>query len=426
MEAPQPYHSLCRDCLHFWHPEESPARCPQCSSPRIKTHGELPDLSLAHIDCDSFYATVEKRDNPELRDKPVIIGGEHRGVVSAACYVARVYGVRSAMPMFKAKRLCPDAVIIRPNMDKYAAVGQEVRQLMREVTPLVEPLSIDEAFLDLSGTEKLHGTPPALTLASLIRRIENRVGISASVGLSYNKFLAKVASDLEKPRGFAIIGRSEAQEFLSDKPVKMIWGVGKALEKKLNQDGFQQIGDLLSQDEHALMKRYGVMGRRLFHFARGHDTRKVEAHSETKSISVETTFDTDISDPERLSQLLWSMCEKLSKRMKKKGFGARTVTLKLKDKDFNLITRSRTLPDPTQLAENFFQTGRELLLAEANGILAFRLMGIGGSELTEAADADPPNLADPDSIHRKKVEQAMDDIRQRLGDEALVKGRSLN
>ncbi|RED50896.1 DNA polymerase IV [Aestuariispira insulae] len=414
-------HSLCRDCLHLWAGAPGDGRCPRCGSPRLAIHDELPSLSLAHIDCDSFYATVEKRDDPSLRDKPVIIGGGHRGVVSAACYVARVYGVRSAMPMYKALDLCPDAVVIRPNMEKYAAVGQEIRKLMRAVTPLVEPLSIDEAFLDLAGTERLHGTPPAQTLAGLIRRIENRIGVSASVGLSYNKFLAKVASDLEKPRGFAIIGQKEAQTFLADKPVNMIWGVGKALEKKLNQNGFQVIGDLLREDEHSLIKRYGVMGRRLYRFARGQDSRKVEPESETKSISVEYTFDTDIDSFEILAAELSKMCDKLSARMQKKGYGARTVTLKLKDRDFHLITRSKTLPDPTQRAEIFFNIGLDLLKPEINGT-AYRLMGIGGSELVEASEADPPSLANPDSLRKAHLDKTITEIREKLGPSALVKG----
>lgn len=213
---------LCRDCAT---PVLSPAdRCSGCGSPRLIFHRELHSLKIAHIDCDAFYASVEKRDDPSLRDRPVIVGGAQRGVVSAACYIARIKGVHSAMPMFQARKLCPDAVVIRPDMQKYSAVGRQIRTLMQATTPLVEPVSIDEAFLDLSGTERLHHGSPAATLIKLIQSIEAECGITASVGLSYNKSLAKLASDLDKPRGFAILGRHDAPAFLGELPVNKIWG----------------------------------------------------------------------------------------------------------------------------------------------------------------------------------------------------------
>jgi DNA polymerase IV len=211
---------LCRDCVARF--AERPARCPSCGSPRLLAHAELDSLAIAHLDCDAFYASVEKRDNPALRDQPVIVGGGRRGVVSAACYIARLYGVRSAMPMFKALAACPHATVIHPDMAKYARVGREVRDMMRSLTPLVEPLSIDEAFLDLAGTEHLHHGSPARSLARLALEVERRIGVTVSIGLSYNKFLAKIASDLDKPRGFAVIGRGEAVEFLGGKPVGLI------------------------------------------------------------------------------------------------------------------------------------------------------------------------------------------------------------
>ena len=210
MAADEVTKGFCRDCLQdFATPTK---RCKNCGSPRLVTHPEIHDLAIAHIDCDAFYASIEKRDNPELRDKPVIVGGQIRGVVSTACYIARIHGIKSAMPMFKAMKLCPNAIVVKPNMAKYAAAGKIVREIMFEFTPLVQPVSIDEAFLDLSGTEKLHGASPALSLARLVKRIETEVGITASVGLSHNKFLAKLASDFEKPRGFSIIGKSETRE----------------------------------------------------------------------------------------------------------------------------------------------------------------------------------------------------------------------
>jgi DNA polymerase-4 len=420
-----PMVQLCRDCLDMRDvpPEHAGSRrCPACGSPRIVAHPEARSLSIAHIDCDAFYASVEKRDDPSLADKPVIVGGGRRGVVSAACYVARIYGVRSAMPMFKALKACPDAVVIRPNMEKYAAAGREVRALMLETTPLVEPLSIDEAFLDLTGTERLHGRPPIATLAALVLRIEKEIGVTASIGLSYNKSLAKIASDLDKPRGLAMIGRAEAVDFLDPKPVSIIWGVGKALRGKLEKDGIATLHDLKRLDLFELQARYGAMGKRLYHFARGEDDRRVNPEGETKSISSETTFDTDILDAAELKARLWPLCETVSRRMKAKGFSGRTVTIKLKTKDFKTVTRARTLPDPTQLAETLYRTAAPILDKEADG-RAYRLIGVGVSELTDPDQADPIDLADPDAGKRAKIERAMDAVRAKLGDAAVKKGR---
>lgn len=416
---------LCRDCLYqstVPAGQSLPAHCPECQSTRLIAHAELDTLSVAHIDCDAFYASVEKRDNPDLADKPVIVGGGKRGVVSAACYVARIYGVRSAMPMFKALKACPDAVVIRPAMDKYSTVGKQVRTLMQEATPMVEPISIDEAFLDLSGTERLHHRSPAATLAHLVKRIETEIGVTASIGLSYNKFLAKIASDLDKPRGFAVIGEAEGVDFLSTQPVGIIWGVGKALRAKLEKDGLHTVGDLKKFDKFELMGRYGAMGKRLYHFARGEDDRSVSPEGETKSISSETTFNEDIADPERLKLELWPLCETVARRMKAKEFAGRTITVKLKTKDFKTVTRSRTLPNPTQLAETLYRTGAPILDKEANG-RAFRLIGIGASELTDPDQADPLDLADPDSEKRAQVERAIDQVRAKLGKDILKKGR---
>ncbi|MEQ9487382.1 MAG: DNA polymerase IV [Alphaproteobacteria bacterium] len=416
---------LCRTCLsQYCDTKDYPLICPNCGSTRVKVHPELHDLSIAHIDCDAFYASVEKRDNPALRDRPVIVGGGRRGVVSAACYVSRLYGVRSAMPMFKALQACPDAVVIRPNMQKYSAVGREIKALMLDVTPAVEPLSIDEAFLDLTGTERLHGGSPATTLARLVLRIQSEIGVTASIGLSFNKFLAKIASDLDKPRGFAIIGQAEALNFLADKPVGLIWGVGKALRKKLLQDGIETIGQIRQQEEAWLIAQYGAMGRRLYNFSRGLDVRQVDPGDATKSISSETTFDTDISDKATLMKKLWPLCETVARRLKAQNYAARTVTLKLKTKDFKTLSRNRTLASPTQLAETLYRTGSAVLEKEADG-RKFRLLGIGGADLVDPGNADPPDLADPDAAKRANVERAIDKVRAKLGDTAVRKGRGL-
>ena len=383
--------TLCRDCGAFEATRPASGRCLGCGSPRLLSHDELESLPLAHLDCDAFYASVEKHDRPELRDRPVIVGGGTRGVVLACCYVARLSGVRSAMPMFKALKACPDAVVIAPDMAKYRAVGRRVRELMLATTPLVQPLSIDEAFLDLSGTERLHDGPPARTLALLARRIERENGITVSIGLSYNKFLAKVASDLDKPRGFAVLGRAEALDFLAPKSVGLIWGVGAALQQKLARDGITTIGELRQRDERELRERYGAIGQRLARFARGEDDRTVDPDAPMKSVSAETTFERDLAAYEALAAELRPLAEQLARRLERAGRAAAGIALKLKTSDFQVLTRSRRLVDPTQRAETLYAAALPLLRAAADGT-HFRLIGIGADRLAEAALADPPDL----------------------------------
>ncbi|WP_180897700.1 DNA polymerase IV [Martelella soudanensis] len=410
---------LCRDCLRAV--ADAARRCRHCGSPRLLRHSELHALSIAHIDCDAFYAAIEKRDNPELADKPVIIGGAKRGVVSTACYIARISGVKSAMPMFKALEACPDAVVIRPNMEKYAAVGRQLRAMMLELTPLVEPLSIDEAFLDLSGTGRLHRASPAVTLARFAKRVEAELGITISVGLSYCKFLAKIASDLHKPRGFSVIGAAEARSFLADKPVGMIWGVGKAFTETLKRDGITTIGQFQTMEKNELLRRYGVIGPRLYHLARGEDTRSVKPERGAKSISNETTFNTDISDLEELSAILRRLSEKTARRAKAAGFAGHTVVLKLKTADFRIRTRNRHLSAPTQLADRIFSNGLSMLKNETDGT-RYRLIGIGISDLCDPATADPPDLVDPGAAKRAAAEGAIDRLRGKYGLAAVETG----
>ena len=413
--------ALCRDCLHAG---SKAARCPVCGSPRMIAHGEIEDLAIAHIDCDAFYASVEKRDNPSLKDKPVIVGGGRRGVVSAACYVARLYGVRSAMPMFKALAACPNAVVIHPDMAKYARVGNEIREMMRALTPLVEPLSIDEAFLDLAGTVELHHGSPARTLAGFALEVERRIGVTVSIGLSYNKFLAKIASDLDKPRGYAVIGRAEVLDFLGPKPVGLIWGVGKALQAKLAGDGIATIAELRGVDEHQLLRRYGIIGRRLYRFSRGEDDRRVDPDGETKSISAETTFDEDIASTDLLAAELWPLCETVSARMKRYGLLGRSVHLKLKTSDFKILSRSRRLVAPTQLAEALYQAAMPLLKAETTG-RRYRLIGVGAADLVPESEAAQPDLLSQGDRRQVTVERVMDSLRAKLGQDAIRKGRGL-
>ncbi len=385
-------------------------------------------MSIAHIDCDSFYASVEKRDDPTLRDEPVIVGGGRRGVVSAACYVARIRGVHSAMPMFKALKLCPDATVIKPNMEKYSAVGRQIRELMREITPLIEPLSIDEAFMDLTGTERLHRASPAQSMIRLANRIEREIGVTASIGLSYNKFLAKLASDIDKPRGFAVIGQAEAVGFLNTLPVTHIWGVGKSLHKKLVADGIQTIGQLRAHDPDRLVARYGAIGHRLARFSRGEDHRTVIPQSLPKSLSSETTFSEDIGDRDKIVQRLWTLCEKVTDQMKVRKLAGRTVTVKLKSAQFKTITRSQSLSAPTQLAETLYRAAIPLLDRAIDAAPAgskYRLIGVGLSSFVDPLEADPPDLADPDANHRKKVEAVIDQVRGKLGHNAIGKGRAV-
>lgn len=410
---------FCRDCMALL--DKKVRRCASCGSPRLLIHDELFQLFIAHIDCDAFYASVEKRDNPSLNDKPVIIGGGKRGVVSTCCYIARINGVRSAMPMFQALKACPNAVVIRPNMQKYAQVGRQVKDLMRSLTPAVEPISIDEAFLNLKGTSRLHGEPPAIVLARLSRTIEAEIGISVSVGLSYNKFLAKVASDFEKPRGFSVIGEAGALGFLKEQPVSLIWGVGKAMQAKLNRDGIHKIGTLQTMEQSELIKRYGSMGMRLSKLSRGMDARSIESSGKAKSVSAETTFNTDKSTAEELVPILRRLSERVSTSLKSKDIAGRTIVLKLKTTEFKSRTRNRAQADPTQLADKIFQTGRSMLLRELDGS-KFRLLGIGVSDLGPAEDADPVDLIDPQGEKRAAAERAMDKVRNKFGAKSMGLG----
>lgn len=399
-------------------------RCPVCHSPRVINHPELEHLNIGHLDCDAFYAAVEKRDRPELRNVPVIIGGGHRGVVSTACYIARLSGVRSAMPMFQARKLCPEAVVLFPDMAKYRRVAIEIRQIMSTLTPLIEPVSIDEAFLDLSGTTGLHKMNPAQSLNWLTREIEKKVGVTASVGLSHNKFLAKLASDLDKPRGFSVIGENETAAFLAPHSVSMIWGVGKVMREQLARDGITVIGQVQQMPIEDLTQRYGQMGAHVWNLARGMDLRRVEPDSITKSISAETTFDVDINDMKTLTAELWPLCEKVSYRLKSANLAGQVAHLKLKTAGFRLIARQARLSSPTQLAETLYRTGQALLKKEITGDW-YRLIGIGVDALQDAREADPIDLADPEAIRRRKIEEAMDSVRAKLGKNAIVKGRSL-
>lgn len=429
--------ALCRDCYARFRPGPRP-RCPACGSPRVLAHAELDSLGVAHVDCDAFYAAVEKRDDPSLADRPVIVGGGRRGVVATCCYIARISGVRSAMPMGAALRLCPEAVVIRPRMAAYADASRRIRALMLALTPLVEPLSLDEAFLDLTGADRLHGAPPAVTLARLQARIAAEVGVSVTVGLSHNKFLAKIASELDKPRGFALIGRAETADFLAPRPVGAIWGVGAATARALAAQGIDRIGDLRRFDKAQLAARFGAMGARLHDLAWGRDDRRVTPQRDARSVSAETTFDDDIAEAAALRAHLWRLCERVATRMKAQGLRGGVATLKLKRADFRVLTRRLTLSAPTQLADALFAATAPLLAREM-GAAPFRLIGVGLAALSPVGEAaagaagageagagdSVGDLFDPQAAARARAERAMDAIRGRFGADAIAKGRGL-
>jgi len=421
--APERVITVCRECL-----EEFPARakaCRRCGSQRLISHPELGRLSIAHIDCDAFYATIEKRDNPALVDKAVIVGGAIRGVVLTACYVARPFGPRSAMPMYKALQMCPHAVVVKPDMAKYKQVSREVRAIFDTATPIVEALSLDEAYLDLSGTAKLFGRSPAATLAHIARRIEQEIRITVSIGLSYNKFLAKLASDLDKPRGFAVVGREDTVALLHDLPMSRLPGVGPSLADRLKVDGFFNVGDIQRTSEEDLVVRYGELGEHLARLARGDDSRRVNTDREAKGVSAETTLDHDIAAPAELRRILWPLCERVAERLKSNALAGRSVTLKLKSARFKLMTRAHRLSSPTQLAETIFRTAEALLLKEARGT-KFRLIGVGVSMLIDAEHADPRDLfsTGKGAARHAEVERAMDAVRAKFGRRAIRKGRA--
>ena len=412
--------AICRDCeaVASAGPGE---RCARCGSPRLLVHPELEALSIAHIDCDAFFAAVEKRDHPELRDVPVIVGGGKRGVVSTACYIARTYGINSAMPMFKALKACPHAVVMRSRFDVYSAVGREIRLRMLSLTPLVQPISIDEAFLDLGGTARVHGASPALALVRFVREIERQVGITVSVGLSYNKFLAKVASDAEKPRGFSVLGRSDAVSRIGERPISILPGVGERAEERLARAGLTLVRHLAELSQADAVRLIGRDGLRLTRLARGEDDRRVSTERDTKGVSAETTFSTDLATATELEPILWTLCEKVSRRLKAGELAGRSVTLKLKDQRFRLTTRTRSGMPPTQLAARLFEPARRLLREECDGRF-FRLIGIGAGDLCASEEADRGDLADPHVADEKRIDGAIDAIRGRFGAEAVQKG----
>ena len=413
--------ALCRNCL--WTGDDAPRRCPACGSPRMVIHEELATLSMAHMDCDAFYASVEKRDRPELRDVALIIGGGKRGVVTTCCYIARMSGVRSAMPMFKARQLCPQAVILPPEFTKYRTESKRIFSKVRDLTPLVQGLSLDEAWIDMSGTERLHGAPPAVILARLQAEIEAEIGLTVSIGLAANKFMAKIASEIDKPRGFSVVGAAESQSFLAPRPVRILPGVGPVLAASLEKSGFRTVGDIARADLRDLADRFGSHGLHLHKLSLGQDSRVVNPDQHRKTISAETTFFDDLSATEDLENRLWPLCETIARQLRAEGIAGRVAVLKLRTPDFKIITRRRTLPVATQTARTLFTVTRALLAAEPPG-RSYRLIGAGLSDFVEAASAESDFFAD-DEKRSLKSEKAIDALRAKFGKGAVVTGRAL-
>jgi DNA polymerase-4 len=414
--------ALCRDCCTIL--VDTASVCPRCRPGRVVAHPQLFGLTIAHVDCDAFYASVEKRDRPDLASRPVIVGGGVRGVVSAACYVARMYGVKSAMSMFKALKACPDAVVIRPDFEKYTKASRAIRTLMNELTPLVVPLSIDEAVMDLAGTEALHGAPPAVVLARFARRVEHEVGITVSIGLAANRLMGKIAADRNKPRGFVVIGADEARSFLAGEPVRLLPGIGPALARRLGTLGITRLGHLQILSDRDAMLRLGEDGPTLVRRARGEDSRAVHTGRETKSVSAETTFATDLSSVADLERHLWRLSEKLARRLKGQDLAAAGVVLKLKTTNFASRTRAARLSAPTVLPDRLFGAARELLARKATGT-AFRLIGIGANPLAPRDEADHGDLADTETPRLAAAQAAIDSLRDRFGETSVIKGRAL-
>ncbi|HWQ87410.1 DNA polymerase IV [Brevundimonas sp.] len=413
-----PIRAICRDCL--WTGDRKVDRCEACDSRRVVCHDELDRLTIAHLDCDAFYASVEKRDRPELRDRPVIVGGGKRGVVSTCCYVARQYGVHSAMPMFKALKACPEAVVIKPDFRKYVAASEAIFGAVGKLTPLVQTLSLDEAWIGLAGTERLNGGPPAWQLIRLQKQIEQDTGLTVSIGLAPNRFLAKVASELDKPRGFSVLG-SEAKDVLAPRPIRILPGVGPVFARTLNSDGFATVGDLAAADVRDLVKRYGETGLRLHDLAHGRDARLVNPTHDRKGMSAETTFNEDLTSAEDLEGELWPLCEKLASKARRDGVASRVLVLKLRRTDFRIVTRRISLPEPVQTARALFAAGRALMAPELGR--PYRLIGIGMGEVVDAVDV--PALFETPETRALKTETAIDALRAKFGAKAVVAGRAL-
>ncbi len=389
---------------------------------------------IVHVDMDAFFAAIEQRDNPELRGKPVVVGadpkgGRGRGVVSTCSYEARSYGIHSAQPISQAYRLCPQAVYLPVRGERYEEVSRDVRQILSEFTPVIEPVSIDEAFLDVSGTVHLFGGKRALA-EKLQARIEEQTGLTASLGVAPNKMVAKIASDMRKPRGLVIVEPDEVESFLRPLPVGKLWGVGEKTERALKALGIRTIGDLADADRDGLARRFGKYGPELWELAHGRDERPVETSEEVKSVGNEHTFEQDTADPELIASTLMRLCEKVAQRLREGGWRGRTVTTKVRLADFTTLSRARTLERHMDSVPEIFEVACANLERADVGGQKVRLVGVTVSGLQAGAPRQT-RLFDRarDGTDRgdkwRRLGPAIDRIRERFGDDALRHGTSL-
>jgi len=397
--------TLCRDCGALAHSASAPTSCAQCGSPRVVAHPELAQLAIAHVDCDAFYASVEKRDRPELADEPVIVGGGQRGVVLTACYIARRFGVRSAMPMARALQLCPGASVVRPDMEKYRRESRRIRELMEALSPRVESVSIDEAYLDLSESGK--GEPPARSLARLALQVEKRIGVTISIGLAPNKMLAKIASDCGKPRGFYVIGESDKLAVLAPMKVSALPGIGPVMTRKLEEMGYPTIAALRAAKLDELTHRFGRWGRSLLARAHGEDARRVGfGRGRNVSIGAERTFAKDLAKFEDIMAVVETISQRVAERLARADLAATSLTLKLRRHDRYTTTHACRLHDPTQRADVILAAVTPVLRLKIDGT-RYRLVGVTAHDLVAGALADPPDLFDQNVRTAKPIPTAL-------------------
>ena len=385
----------------------------------------LGSRQILHVDMDAFFAAVEQLDNPALRGKPILVGGspDKRGVVSTASYEARPFGCHSALPMAQAVRLCPQAIIVRPRMERYAEVSRQIFEIFEQFTPLVEPLSVDEGFLDVTGCERLFG-PGEQIGRELKHRINKVTGLTASVGVAPNKFLSKLASDLDKPDGLVVVPSDRIQDFLDPLPLKRLWGAGKATLQRFELLGRRTFGDVRRMQMAELRREFGEAGEQFFHLVRGEDNRPVVPDREAKSISHEVTFATDVLDLEYLRGILLNQTEDVARRLRRHDLLARTVTIKVRRFDFHTITRRVTLEAATDQTNVFWKAAAALLDEHVGrDTLPVRLIGMGVSQLSTVEQRQLSLFEPPQDKRQRTLDRTMDEIRSRFGKNAISRGQ---
>lgn len=378
---------------------------------------------IIHVDMDAFYASVEQRDNPELQGLPVVVGGnpDSRGVVSTCSYEARKYGIRSAMPLAEACRRCPQAIFLPVDIPKYYQVSQEIHKIFKDYTPLIEPISLDEAFLDVTASLRLFGSAPAIA-QEIKERIKNELCLTASVGIAPNKFLAKLASDIQKPDGFVVIQEDQIQAFLDPLPIERIWGVGPKTAEQLHKLRVRTIKELKDLDELTLKNKFGLIGSQLYYLARGIDNRPVEPEREVKSIGREITFPEDLKDEEVLQTYILELVTDVGRKLRKGSFKTKTITLKVRYADFSTVSRSKTLDYYTDLDKDIFREAGNLL-QDLHCKQPVRLIGVSVHNLTRG-EIQQSLFADEDE-DKAKLAKTVDSIKERFGEKSITLARLL-